>query len=321
MQEERAAIAGNRTSVLTEPLGGGPLTAAAVGGDAPAGWYPVHPRGVGAWREQIAATRARFGGAGWLQELMPAIQPTGPARERLLRAAEHGVVVTSGQQPGLFGGPMYTWTKAIGILALADALERACGVPVAPLFWAATDDADFAESSTTWVSVPGGVEALCSLPEAPAGTLLAAAPMGDLSVQLGRLIDAAGSAPYAAALDAVRAAYGAGQSGHASMARRCSRIKTGSRRARRSWSCCGGRWLPWVSVFSIPRTSPCAVVRFPCWCGRSSAPRPWQRPCGCARRRSRLRASAHKSAPCLAFRSSSNGVAESARSMIMVPRQ
>jgi uncharacterized protein YllA (UPF0747 family) len=108
---------------------------------------------------------------------------------------------------------MYTWTKAIGALAFADALEKACGLPVAPLFWAATDDADFAESSTTWISIAGGVEALTAMPVAAAGTLLAAAPMGNLAAPMGQLIDAAGSAPFVAALDAVRASYQTGQSG------------------------------------------------------------------------------------------------------------
>src|SRR5579862_9732066 len=195
------------TAVRTEPLGGGPLTAAALAGTTPPGWYPPRPRGARDWRERAAATRARHDGATWLDELWPAILPTGAARERLQRAATHGVVVTSGQQPGLFGGPIYTWSKAIGVLALADALERLCGVPVAPLFWAATDDADFVEASTTWISVSGGAVPITSEPLARNGIVLAQAAMGDLSAPLGQLLGAAGSAPFGAAIDAVQAAY------------------------------------------------------------------------------------------------------------------
>jgi bacillithiol biosynthesis cysteine-adding enzyme BshC len=210
-RELQAPATGDRSStVRTESIGGGPLTVAMLQGDTPRAWYAPRPSGAAGWRERIAKTRARFAGSEWLDELLPAIEPTGLARDRLFRAAEHGVVVTTGQQPGLFGGPMYTWTKAIGALALADALEKACGIPVAPLFWAATDDADFAESSTTWIPVPGGVEALTSLPIAAPGTLLAAAPMGNLAGPLGRLVDAAGSAPFVAALAAVRSAYESG---------------------------------------------------------------------------------------------------------------
>ena len=80
-------------------------------------------------------------GANWLDALMPALGDTfaaSPAAQRLARSAGgRGVVVTTGQQPGLFGGPIYTWSKAIGALTLADAIERATGIPVAPVFWAA----------------------------------------------------------------------------------------------------------------------------------------------------------------------------------------
>jgi bacillithiol biosynthesis cysteine-adding enzyme BshC len=153
--------------------------------------------------------RAEFGSRPrWLDDLWPALEPTGRARERLLEAAKHGVVVTTGQQPGLFGGPIYTWSKAIGVLALADALQEASGMPVAPLFWAATDDADFAEASTTWVAVPGGVEALTAVPVSRAGTVLAEAVLGQVTAPLARLVDAAGSAPHPAAVEAVLHAYG-----------------------------------------------------------------------------------------------------------------
>lgn len=197
-----------QTIVRTEPLGGGPLTLAALAGTTPPGWYPSRPRTHREWRERASAVNEQMRDTRWLEDLWPAIEPSGVARERLQRAAERGIVVTSGQQPGLFGGPVYTWSKAIAVLALADTLERVCGVPVAPLFWAATDDADFAEASTTWIAVSGGAEAITAEPIARVGTVLDAARMGDLSVPLARLVGAAGSAPFAQALDAVRAAYG-----------------------------------------------------------------------------------------------------------------
>lgn len=204
---ERARIPA-QTIVRTEPLGGGPLTLAALAGTTPPGWYPPRPRTHREWRERALAVNEQMRDTRWLEDLWPAIEPTGVARERLQRAAEHGIVVTSGQQPGLFGGPVYTWSKAIAVLALADTLEKVCGVPVAPLFWAATDDADFAEASTTWIAVSGGAEAITAEPIARVGTVLDAARLGDLSVPLARLVGAAGSAPFARALDAVRAAYG-----------------------------------------------------------------------------------------------------------------
>lgn len=65
----------------------------------------------------------------------------------LLANPETRVVVT-GQQPGLFGGPLYTLSKAVAAVKWADRLERETGVPTVPLFWMATEDHDFAEVAT-----------------------------------------------------------------------------------------------------------------------------------------------------------------------------
>jgi len=198
--------------VRTEPLGGGELTRLALSGSAPADWYPPAPRGAGEWRRRADGVAA--GGPsspGWLHALAPAIDARGAAAERLERCArDGGVLVTTGQQPGLFGGPIYTWSKAVSALALADAIENATGVPTAPLFWAATDDADFAEASWTMVAVRGGVEML-QMPRTGSGELpMARTPLGDVSRLLEQLQLGAGSAAYAGALDAVRAAYAPG---------------------------------------------------------------------------------------------------------------
>ena len=72
-------------------------------------------------------------------------------------ARPNTLVVVAGQQPGLFGGPLYTLYKALTAIAQARGLEAATGRPVVPIFWVASDDHDFEEVRRTWVS-DGGLE-------------------------------------------------------------------------------------------------------------------------------------------------------------------
>jgi bacillithiol synthase len=183
----------NNPRVVTEALSGNPLAVAAIDGTAPTGWYEPLPRDANSWRERLQSVRSEFAGD-WLARLAPAFAATGKAKERLEAVASgRGVVVTTGQQPGLFGGPVYTLSKALSALALADSLQELTGVPVAPVFWAATDDTDFREASSTIVSVPGGAQLLRFDHPAPLGLPMAAMPLGDVSAQLEALKRSAGS--------------------------------------------------------------------------------------------------------------------------------
>ncbi len=66
--------------------------------------------------------------------------------ENLERFAQpNAMAVFTGQQGGLFGGPIFTLYKAWTVLHLAQKLERDLGLPVVPFFWMAADDHDFAE--------------------------------------------------------------------------------------------------------------------------------------------------------------------------------
>ncbi len=69
--------------------------------------------------------------------------------ERLRRGA---VAVVTGQQVGLFGGPMFCVYKALSAVKLA-AEATAAGVDTVPVFWLATYDHDLAE--VNHVSFPG----------------------------------------------------------------------------------------------------------------------------------------------------------------------
>ncbi|MFN0088550.1 MAG: bacillithiol biosynthesis cysteine-adding enzyme BshC [Blastocatellia bacterium] len=64
-----------------------------------------------------------------------------------LRQADSVVVIT-GQQAGLFTGPLYTIFKALTAIKLAEEL-RARDVNAIPMFWIASEDHDFAEVNHT----------------------------------------------------------------------------------------------------------------------------------------------------------------------------
>jgi len=199
----------NSPRVVTRPLGAAKLAAAALEGGLPAAWIPPAPRGAAAWRAHVERVRAEFAASDWHATLAPAFAASGAAADRLAASASgRGIVVTTGQQPGLFGGPMYTWSKALSALALADALQRATGTPVAPVFWAATYDADFAEAAVTYVARDGEVERLEMPAPADAGRRLRDTPLGDVGALASALDRAAGAAVDRAPLDIMRAAYG-----------------------------------------------------------------------------------------------------------------
>jgi bacillithiol biosynthesis cysteine-adding enzyme BshC len=69
--------------------------------------------------------------------------------ERLRKGA---VAVVTGQQVGLFGGPMFAIYKALTAVKLAEE-ATAAGVDAVPVFWLATYDHDLAE--VNHVSIPG----------------------------------------------------------------------------------------------------------------------------------------------------------------------
>jgi bacillithiol synthase len=82
-----------------------------------------------------------------------AVKATTPAAQAKLEriAAGDGFFVCTGQQAGLFSGPLFTVYKTLTAIKLAEHLEEVLGVTVAPLFWVAADDHDFAEVNHAFV--------------------------------------------------------------------------------------------------------------------------------------------------------------------------
>ena len=61
------------------------------------------------------------------------------------------IAVVTGQQVGLFTGPLYTMYKTITTLQLATEWAEQTGRPVVPVFWVEGEDHDFAEIATAHV--------------------------------------------------------------------------------------------------------------------------------------------------------------------------
>ena len=60
-------------------------------------------------------------------------------------ADPRAVVVFTGQQAGMFGGPLYTIYKSLTLIGWATRLREMLKRPVIPVFWIAADDHDFDE--------------------------------------------------------------------------------------------------------------------------------------------------------------------------------
>ena len=93
--------------------------------------------------------------------------------ERLRRGA---VAAVTGQQVGLFGGPLFSIFKALTAVKLADQ-ATAAGIDCVPIFWLATEDHDLAEvNHVSLISESGAPEPLAvgshGVADAPVGTVL-----------------------------------------------------------------------------------------------------------------------------------------------------
>jgi bacillithiol synthase len=92
--------------------------------------------------------------------------------ERLKRGA---LTAVTGQQVGLFGGPLFSIFKALTAVKLAEQ-ATAAGVDCVPIFWLATEDHDLAEVNHIALASEHGlpekfaVESL-GVPDAPVGTV------------------------------------------------------------------------------------------------------------------------------------------------------
>lgn len=134
------------------PLAGDPLAEAYLAGipEARSLYGSGGPEDPESYRDVLSRLRAQHEDTMWsslAHALADGLLDAGGAGRERLNALieERGAFVLTGQQAGLFTGPLYTLYKALTAARLAADLEGELGVPVLPLFWIASDDHDWTE--------------------------------------------------------------------------------------------------------------------------------------------------------------------------------
>ena len=124
------------------------------------------------------------------------------------------VAVVSGQQVGLFTGPLYTIYKALSAVKLAGCLTHR-GTEAVPIFWMATEDHDWPEVSAAEVTACDGRLASVGV---PAGMHVEGAPVGGVLIDgsidetIRRLLDVLPGSEFMPGLEALlRDAYRPGR--------------------------------------------------------------------------------------------------------------
>ena len=123
-------------------------------------------------------------------------------------------VVITGQQAGLFGGPLFTLLKALTAMKLAAKVAAEHGVPVVPVFWIDAEDHDWPEVSGCTVLdselAPHTVR-LADLPGAGELPIARLELTNDISVAVDALAAALPDTEFRAdLLDGIRRAYAPG---------------------------------------------------------------------------------------------------------------
>ena len=95
--------------------------------------------------------------------------------ERLRKGA---AAVVTGQQVGLFGGPMFAIYKALTAVKLAEE-ARAAGVDAVPVFWLATSDHDLAEVNHVSLLADGMLQSVSTPSHGAAGAPVSEVRLGE----------------------------------------------------------------------------------------------------------------------------------------------
>lgn len=117
---------------------------------AVAPFFRGNPADPEAWTDAIARTRRYPRARTEIADIIASQQrrrqaPSAAVTAAARLAGEETVAVVTGQQAGLFGGPLFTLLKAITAIKLAEQVERDHHVPAVAVFWVEGDDHDWNE--------------------------------------------------------------------------------------------------------------------------------------------------------------------------------
>jgi bacillithiol biosynthesis cysteine-adding enzyme BshC len=120
------------------------------------------------------------------------------ARDANLHALRNGAAtVCTGQQTGLFLGPLYTVYKAATTIRLARFLAATWGTPVVPVFWLQTEDHDAPEISVCHIARGGDEPLTLSLEVEDNGVSVAHRVLPDaVALELSKLGEALARLPH-----------------------------------------------------------------------------------------------------------------------------
>lgn len=161
--------------------------------DRVAEFFPGPPFDFDQIRE--AAARVQYPDAR-RRALIPALREQNTDETALQKLSQpNTVAVVTGQQVGLFSGPLYTIFKALTAVRLANELNQQ-GISAVPIFWLATEDHDLAEVDHAWVFDQDGTPTRIAV----SNTVVNGGPVGDVKfneMPLRELRAALGDLPFA----------------------------------------------------------------------------------------------------------------------------
>ena len=113
-------------------------------------FYAGNPSMLASWAGAVARVQARQQPREDIARVIAAQQRRRGAPARALDAGARladprTVAVVTGQQAGLFGGPLFTLFKALTAIQLAEQVSSVLGVPAVAIFWVDAEDHDWNE--------------------------------------------------------------------------------------------------------------------------------------------------------------------------------